>query len=75
MQKSVGNKRSETFPYKQKKEEIERCYRGEGERERLFLCTRISILKPYNSETLCRLNGLLLWSLALRVKHGSLLLS
>lgn len=34
MQKSVGNKRSETFPYKQKKEEIERCYRGEGERER-----------------------------------------
>ena len=34
MQKSVGNKRSETFPYKQKEEEIERCYRGERERER-----------------------------------------
>jgi len=32
----------------------------ERERERVFLCTRISILKPQNSETIYRLNGLLL---------------
>ena len=31
MQKSVGNKRSETFPCKQKEEEIERCYKRERE--------------------------------------------
>ena len=30
------------------------------EREGVFLCTRISILKPQNSETIYRLNGLLL---------------